>query len=124
MRQLLSRLWPFAVIAIGVLLVIYKLPVQHWLAIHTGTLNEPGPYYGFWSGFGSDLGEYVIIGGVIGAYRKHNCHTHRCPWIGKYPVANGEFFVCKKHHREITGHPVKLTVEYLKHHHEKVTNGD
>jgi hypothetical protein len=36
--------------------------VDHWLAVHTGTVNEPGPYYGFWSGFGSDIAEFGIIG--------------------------------------------------------------
>ena len=32
----------------------------HWLQVHTGTVNEPGPYYGFWSGFGSDIAEFSI----------------------------------------------------------------
>ena len=50
--------------------------VGHWLQVHTGIINEPGPYYGFWSGFGSDLEEFGIIG-VIGAgiyqlVRKYN----------------------------------------------------
>jgi hypothetical protein len=36
--------------------------VDHWLAVHTGTINESGPYYGFWSGFGSDLTEFGVIG--------------------------------------------------------------
>jgi hypothetical protein len=38
----------------SVLWVLNAGPVDHWLAVHTGTVNEPGPYYGFWSGFGSD----------------------------------------------------------------------
>jgi hypothetical protein len=37
--------------------VLNARPVDHWLAVHTGTVNEPGPYYGFWSGFGSNLTE-------------------------------------------------------------------
>src|SRR5690348_18359155 len=36
----------------------------HWLQVHTGTVNEPGPYYGFWSGFGSDLEEFGILGAI------------------------------------------------------------
>jgi hypothetical protein len=51
--------------------------VDHWLAVHTGTVNEPGPYYGFWSGFGSDIAEFGIIGAIgTGAYqmvKKYNC---------------------------------------------------
>jgi len=38
--------------------VLHASLVNHWLAVHTGTVNEPGPYYGFWSGFGSDLAEF------------------------------------------------------------------
>ena len=42
--------------------------LQHlwlWIETHTGTINESGPYYGFWSGAGSDIGEAAILGGVI-----------------------------------------------------------
>ena len=70
----------------------------HWLAVHTGTVNEAGPYYGFWSGFGSDLGELAIIGGLIGIYRKHNCHVKGCWRIGRHPVEGTDFTVCRPHH--------------------------
>lgn len=74
----------------------------HWLAIHTGTLNEPGPYYGFFSGFGSDLGEYVIAVSVcVGLYhmfRKHNCHQPGCWRIGRHKIDGTEYIVCRKHH--------------------------
>jgi hypothetical protein len=43
-----------------------------WIEVHTGTLNEPGPYYGFFSGVGSDLGEIVLVGAVIQWYRLHH----------------------------------------------------
>jgi hypothetical protein len=43
-----------AVAAIAVW-VVHARQVGYWLQLHTGTINEPGPYYGFWSGFGSDL---------------------------------------------------------------------
>ena len=70
----------------------------HWLAVHTGTVNEGGPYYGFWSGFGSDLGEIAIIGGLIGIYRKHNCHVKGCWRVGRHPVDGTTFVVCRPHH--------------------------
>lgn len=66
----------------------------HWLAVHTGTVNEPGPYYGFFSGFGSDLQEFGVFALLFGAYHRHNCHTPRCWRIGRYHVAGGEFTVC------------------------------
>ena len=37
---------------------------NHWLGVHTGATNESGPYYGFWSGFGSDLAEFGILGAI------------------------------------------------------------
>jgi len=70
----------------------------HWLAVHTGTVNEPGPYYGFWSGFGSDIGEIAIIGGMASIYRKHNCHVRGCWRIARHPVAGTDFIVCRRHH--------------------------
>lgn len=58
--------------------ILHASPVNHWLAVHTGTVNEPGPYYGFWSGFGSDLAEFGILGaigtGVYQLVKKYNCH--------------------------------------------------
>jgi hypothetical protein len=69
----------------------------HWLAVHTGTIDEGGPYYGFWSGFGSDLGEVALIGAVLGAARKHNCHQRHCWRIGRHTV-NGTPW-CNRHHQ-------------------------
>jgi hypothetical protein len=74
-------------------------PLLHWLAIHTGTLNEPGPYYGFWSGFGSILErlvELTVIGGIL--LRHKNCHHHGCPRIGRHVVDGTPW--CDKHHQQ------------------------
>lgn len=72
-----------------------------WIEVHTGTVNEGGPYYGFWSGFGSDIGEVAIIGGLLSVFRKHNCHVKGCLRIGKHPVEGTGFIVCAKHHPAI-----------------------
>jgi len=95
-----------------------------WWAIHTGTYNEPGPYYGFFSGFGSDLGEVVLLGGVIGLYRKHNCHVTGCPRISHHKFTdqeNGtEYMLCKKHYRKVHPEmPAELKIEHLLHIHER-----
>ena len=49
----------------------------HRLQVHTGTVNEPGPYYGFWSGFGPGLEEFGILGaigaGIYSLVKKYNC---------------------------------------------------
>lgn len=70
----------------------------HWIEVHTGTINESGPYYGFWSGFGSDIGEIAIVGGIWVGIKKINCHVQRCPRIGHYVVAGTPYKVCRKHH--------------------------
>jgi hypothetical protein len=96
--------------AIAVLIMLWVLNgrvVDHWLAVHTGTVNEPGPYYGFWSGFGSDIAEFAIIGtiatGVYQLVRKYNCHQPGCWRVGKHPAAGGQFMLCYRHHPDFQG---------------------
>ena len=74
----------------------------HWLAVHTGSVStETGPYYNFWSGFGSDLGEATLITAVVVSMyhviRARNCEVHRCWRIGKHTTAGGHR-VCRLHH--------------------------
>lgn len=68
--------------------------LQHFI----GADNVSGAAYGFWSGFGSDLGEVAIIGGVIQLVRHHNCHVKGCPRVGKFQVEGTPYKVCKLHH--------------------------
>lgn len=91
----------------------------YWLQVHTGTVNEPGPYYGFFSGFGSDITEVTLLGGFIVLGRKANCHTTHCWRIGRFHLAGGQYLVCGKHHRAVTCAPSKLTVDVLREEHEK-----
>lgn len=98
------RITPLIVLVLAIGLAIWwPMGGQHWLAVHTGTVNEPGPYYGFWSGFGSDLGEYVIIGGLGSAialqWRTHTCHY--AWWCWRHPhhkVEDTPYYVCAHHH--------------------------
>ena len=79
----------------------------HWLQIHTGTVNETGPYYGFWSGFGSDREEFGILGAIGAAiyslFKKYNCHEPGCWRIGNHPAAGGQFHLCYRHHPDFRG---------------------
>lgn len=76
--------------------------LQHWLAIHTGTTGESGPYYGFFSGFGSDLGEATLIGALLAVCKKHNCHTRWCWRVGHHDFTDEmsgiTYRLCRRHH--------------------------
>jgi hypothetical protein len=107
-----SRLSIFVgiVVAAAAALVLWVLHagfVNHWLAVHTGTVNEPGPYYGFWSGFGSDIAEFGIIGAIgTAAYqliKKFNCHEPGCWRVGTHLAAGGQFALCYRHHPDYQG---------------------
>ena len=94
--------------AVGLVLWLFNAGfVNHWLAVHTGTVNEPGPYYGFWSGFGSDIAEFGIIGAIGTAayqlFKKFNCHEPGCWRVGTHPAAGGQFFLCYRHHPDYRG---------------------
>lgn len=84
-------------------------PVLHWLAIHTGTLNEGGPYYAAWSGWVSDIGEVAIIGGVFQLAHHHNCHQKGCWRIGRHVTKDG-YKLCRTHVGmpcdDLTLHPI------------------
>jgi hypothetical protein len=88
--------------------VLYASAVNHWLAVHTGTINESGPYYGFWSGFGSDIAEFGLLGALGTAIyqlvKKYNCHEPGCWRVGTHPAAGGQFLLCYHHHPDFNGH--------------------
>ncbi len=81
--------------------------VNHWLAVHTGIVDMSGPYYAFWSGFGSDIAEFSLVGAAVtGVYqlnRKFNCHQRGCWRIGTHPAAGGQFLLCYRHHPDYQG---------------------
>jgi hypothetical protein len=86
---------------------LYAPQFGHWLQVHTGTINESGPYYGFWSGFGSDLEEFGVLGaigaGIYQLIKKYNCHEPGCWRIGQYQAAGGQFLLCYRHHPDYRG---------------------
>lgn len=75
--------------------------VWHWFLYVTGSDDTSGNWYGFWSGFGSDLGEFAIIAGLIGVYRRHNCGEDGCWRLGRHEVTDlttGQKHIkCRRH---------------------------
>jgi hypothetical protein len=86
------------VIALALLIAFWRLGVQHWLAVHTGSANTPGspPNYNFWSGFGSDVQELTLLGVVAGMWHHVNCHDPGCWRIGRHKVDGTPY--CNRHH--------------------------
>ena len=102
--------------------VIHARAAGHWLEVHTGINNEPGPYYGFWSGFGSDLTEFGVIGAIATAayqlFKKYNCHEPGCWRVGAHEAAGGQFSLCYRHHPDFQGRkPTHELIERLHREH-------
>lgn len=68
-----------------------------WFLHYLGLDSGSGTSYLWWSGFGSDLAELAIVGGLITVYRRHNCEVHRCWRLGRHVTAAGQH-VCRRHH--------------------------
>jgi hypothetical protein len=67
----------------------------NWL-YHLFGLSGSGPWYGFWSGIGSDLGELAIVGGI---WRLVNCHESGCLRLGHHYRSH---IVCRRHRGDLT----------------------
>lgn len=75
-------------------------PLAHfwyWVEIHTGAINESDSYYGWWSGFASDIGEVTLVTGGVLALRHINCHESGC-WRRGHVVPESGVRACHKHH--------------------------
>jgi hypothetical protein len=108
----------FAIVAGVVAWVLNSPSVNHWLAVHTGIADMSSPYYAFWSGFGSDIAEFGLVGtAVTGVYqlnRKFNCHQRGCWRIGTHPAAGGQFLLCSRHHPDYQGKkPTRELIEQV-----------
>lgn len=106
------------VVAVAVIFGVWHTFYFHWFQVHTGTINESGPYYGFWSGFGSDLGEATIVVGIIATWRHHNCHVKGCARLGRQ-VPGTPYLACPKHHPDHKGYKRGISLSELHGAHQK-----
>jgi hypothetical protein len=111
--------WPalglLAVLIIGLLAAAATHPLGARFALGMWPVPNGTPWsYQLESGFIPALTVVGLSTLIAGAWRHLNCHTDSCARIGRFPVAGGAFKVCSKHHREITGHPSKLTIDVLR----------
>lgn len=69
-----------------------------WLYHLFGLGNLSGPWYGFWSGVGSDISEaFPVIGLAYVSVRRSNCEIHGCWRLGRHSTAAGHH-LCRRHH--------------------------
>lgn len=61
--------------------------------------RTPSTAYNFWSGFGSDVGEFGIVLGLGHAARARNCHVKGCWRIGHH--SHGPYKLCSRHHPDV-----------------------
>ena len=67
----------------------------HWFLHITGSDDESGPWYGFWSGFAGCIPEFAIFGVI---WHRLNCHERGCWRIGRHKGAD-HVVRCTRHHR-------------------------
>ncbi len=107
-----------AFLVVGVVLGVWRNFYFHWFEVHSGTINEAGPYYAFWSGFGSDLGEATIVVGIVATWRHHNCHVKGCARLGRR-VDGTPYLACPRHHPDHQGVKRSVPLEELLGAHRK-----
>ena len=107
-----------AIVIVAVILGVWHDFYFHWFQVHTGTVNESGPYYGFWSGFGSDLGEATIFVALVATWRHHDCHVKGCARLGRR-VDGTPYLACPKHHPDHKGMKRGVSLEELRRAHKK-----
>jgi hypothetical protein len=112
------RILAFAILVAALtLLIAFAKAVWWWIEVHTGTHYAlcgtsacvEQPYYNFWSGFGSDIGEATLIAAILGpvivATRHHNCETRGCWRVTTHviedPTTHVKHRQCHKHHPDI-----------------------
>lgn len=105
-------------IALAVAAAVISVFFPHLLPWVMGIWPVPAgtsPWYQFWSGF------FIVVLSVAGAQwaRKQNCHVEWCWRSGRYPVADGAFTVCKRHHPDPAVRDSKITHEHIIHLHRK-----
>ncbi|ACU71739.1 conserved hypothetical protein [Catenulispora acidiphila DSM 44928] len=74
---------------------------------------DPGYWANFWSGIGSCLGEFTLVGGATALYKRHTCHVNSprfCWRPGTHPVVGTAFKACAKHHPTV---PDRISAEHI-----------
>jgi hypothetical protein len=87
---------------------------QNWLGFSHYAYFEGGQNYAFTSGPGPMLITAVGLSTIIaGAWHHINCHVDGCMMIGRYPLAGGQYKVCRRHHPDDKVRRKGLTLHHI-----------
>lgn len=92
-----------------------------WLAHILGLDNASKMPYLAWSGIGSDVGEFAIVGALFAHYKRHTCHVDGCWRIGLHPVEQTPFRACRRHHPAV---PDQISAEHIAQAHADAVRSD
>jgi len=107
---------PLAALALLGCAVAWHERIWWWIEIHTGTVNESGPYYGMFSGFFGDLTIFTSAAiGLAVIYRHLNCHSQGCWRWGHYRTPDGQYKVCRHCHPVLQGRRPTRDLIHLHH---------
>ncbi len=115
--RFLKVVTPVAVVVLAVLAGLHWHDTQAWFLRYTGANNEPGTWYGFWSGFGGSIPDFLIVGSIVTVYRHHNCHVRGCLRLGK-PVEGTPYLACSIHHPAHEGHRRSVSLDVIRRAHQ------
>ena len=100
-------------IAFLTVVVIYWTDSAQWFLRYTGADAESGTWYGFWSGFGGSIPDFLILGSIVTIYRRHVCHVKGCYRLGKQ-VDGTPYLACPAHHPAHEGNKRSVSEEVIR----------
>jgi len=113
MRRALTAGLVVVAAVLVILVAVYWSDSAQWFLRYTGSDQESGSWYGFWSGFGGSIPDFLILGSIITLYRRHNCHVKGCLRLGK-PVDGTPYLACPSHHPDHHGQGRAVSEEIIK----------
>jgi hypothetical protein len=100
-------------VGFAIVVVVFWTDSAHWFLRYTGADAESGTWYGFWSGFGGAIPDFLILGSIITVYRHHNCHVKGCWRLGKQ-VDGTPYLACPMHHPAHEGNKRSVSEDVIR----------
>lgn len=117
MKRALVVAASIVVVGFAIVVIIFWTDSAHWFLRYTGADAESGTWYGFWSGFGGAIPDFLILGSIITVYRHHNCHVKGCWRLGK-PVDGTPYLACPMHHPAHEGNKRSVSLDVIRRAHK------